>query len=272
MKKILLIALIAFVINIKAQLTLEHIYNLKPSSNPYPGYLQLANLTSGGYKYYFKDSSNAIKIYNLNHSLYKTINISVPTGTEIEQIYYLSDQLFNTDTLIEFGFTNYNGSASVFSFGVYNENNNALFYRPINANNFQVFNVGGNFKFSFKSVDPYFPDSIFIYALPGSLPCDACGGVYTGIQPVNNNKHKMPNPYPNPTGGQTTIPYTLPNNEKKGKITFYDMSGKQVKEFLVDDTFNNLIFQSGDLSAGTYYYQLTTNGGISESKKLIVVK
>ena len=43
--------------------------------------LQLCNLTTGGYKYYYYDKlNNQIKIYDPNHSVFKTINVPPPSG------------------------------------------------------------------------------------------------------------------------------------------------------------------------------------------------
>ncbi|MBK6835471.1 MAG: T9SS type A sorting domain-containing protein [Bacteroidetes bacterium] len=87
-----------------------------------------------------------------------------------------------------------------------------------------------------------------------------------------NLRDSMSKAYPNPTNSQITIPYSFSGNETVGKITIYDISGKLIKEFKVDNTFDKLIIETNDFSAGTYYYNLTTKMGVSDTKKIIVIK
>ena len=131
-----------------------------------------------------------------------------------------------------------------------------------------VINLNGSFKLRLPTING---DTTLIYSLPGSLPCDACGGP-TSIVKNNSTTNTMPNAYPNPTSTQITIPYTLSSSDTKGKINIYDINGKIVKEYNVDNTFDNFILDTQEFSAGTYYYNLTTSSGVSDSKKIIVIK
>jgi hypothetical protein len=254
---IILIALVS-----KSQITIE---------NTYPnGYATLTNLTNSGYKYYVFDKvANQIKIYNTNHSIFNTINLVQPTGTYKNSVVkYLSDNLFATDNLIEFAVI---ASNTVTPFDakliIYNENNNVLLTLN-NTQKSEILNINGSFKLNRAS---YPGDTSVIYSLPGTLPCDACGGP-TGIIKNNSTTNTMPNAYPNPTSTQITIPYTLINSDTKGKINIYDITGKILREYNVDNTFENLILDTQEFSAGTYYYNLTSNSGVSDAKKIIVIK
>ena len=48
--------------------------------------------------------------------------------------------------------------------------------------------------------------------------------------------------------------YHLPNGINEGEIVFYDINGKEIKRYRVDNTFNTLIINNSDLPAGTYLY------------------
>lgn len=78
--------------------------------------------------------------------------------------------------------------------------------------------------------------------------------------------------FPNPTSGNATITYTLPQGETQGKIIIYDTQGKEVKRFNVDRTFDSLVISTENLQSGLYYYNLQTTQGISAAKKLIIIK
>lgn len=264
MKKsiILTILIISISLTSKSQITLENTYT--------NGNAVLTNLTNSGYKYYvFNKLANQIKIYNINHSVFNTINLVAPTGTyENFIVKYLSDNLFATDNLIEFGVIVSNTVTPYDSkLIIYNENNNVLLTLN-NTQKSEILNINGNFKLIRFS---YPGDTSVVYSLPGTLPCDACGGP-TGIIKNNSTTNSMPNAYPNPTSTQITIPYKLTNSDTKGKINFYDINGKILREYNVDNTFENLILDTQEFSAGTYYYNLTSNSGISDAKKIIVIK
>ncbi len=68
------------------------------------------------------------------------------------------------------------------------------------------------------------------------------------------------NAYPNPNNGSTKIDYILPNGVNEGEVVFYNLMGNEVKRFKVDRTFNTLLISTKDIAAGTYYYQLQTEG------------
>jgi hypothetical protein len=263
MKKtfILLVTTILLAFSTKGQINLE---------NHYVGTVRIANLSTAGYKFYNIDiASNVVKIYNIDHSIYQTITLpNPPVNQTYSGVYLLSDKLFDTDNLIEFvllykdsqlsNFTNYHK--------VINENGVILLQN--NKIEFEALNLSGTYKL--RCMAPTY-DSSFVYSLPGTLPCDACGGP-TSIVKNNSSTNTMPNAYPNPTSTQITIPYKLTNSDTKGKINFYDINGKILREYNVDNTFENLILDTKEFSAGTYYYNLTSNSGKSDAKKIIVIK
>lgn len=263
MKKTIIstVVILFFTMTVKSQITLENKYPVSPNN------LKLCNLTNGGYKYYLLDqANNQIKMYNSNHSLFKTINVTPPTPPfTYGGLKYISDNLFNADNLVEFMIVYYQ-SPSTYQAKLYNESNSLLFSSNTNAG--ELLNISGSYKLKLPSINS---DSTYIYSLTGSLPCDACGGP-TSIVKNNPTTTTMPNAYPNPTSTQITIPYTLTNNDTKGKINIYDINGKVVKEYNVDNSFDNLILDTQEFSAGTYYYNLTTSSGVSDAKKIIVIK
>lgn len=256
---------LALTFNLKSQITLENVYS--------HGDLKLCNLSSGGYKYYLLDkANNQIVMYDMNHSIYRTINVIPPAGSyTYTYVKFLSDKLFDTDNLIEFviGYRNTSPPFDIPS-KIYNENG-SLLLQSYYQDEFSVLNVGGIFKLKKYSTVSGSSDSTKIYSLPGELPCDACGGT-AGIVKSNYNSGLMDNPFPNPTNGQLTIPYHFSNGETRGKIVVYDVTGKEIYEFKVDNTFTNLIIDTQNFSSGTYYYKLKTSNGISDAKKIIVVK
>jgi hypothetical protein len=98
MKKINLLALFALFNGVLfSQINLEHTYNVNANSS----YVSAVEFATDGYKYVVQEPSlNEIRIYNLNHSLWKTIPIPTVTTHTIVGVYSLSQKLFDENDLI----------------------------------------------------------------------------------------------------------------------------------------------------------------------------
>lgn len=96
MRTILTIALTTLSLLARAQVTLEHSY----SSN---WQMEVVNIEGDGYKYLGVDTATKdIKIYNTDHSLWKTIHTNIPQSAVIYSTSsYASKYLFNADNKIE---------------------------------------------------------------------------------------------------------------------------------------------------------------------------
>jgi type IX secretion system substrate protein len=105
-----------------------------------------------------------------------------------------------------------------------------------------------------------------VYGLPGFLS--------NSIQPVTNTfiNEMMENIYPNPSNGNTTIEFNLPQGVNTGQLVIYNMQGVELKRYTVDNTFHTLLLNNSEFHAGTYFYQLQTASGASGAKKMIVIK
>ncbi|MFA4851811.1 MAG: T9SS type A sorting domain-containing protein [Bacteroidales bacterium] len=278
MKKILFIALLAYGMNAKAQITMEHHY---PPVGIYT-YLSYTILSTCEFKYYMVDNiGNTLTLYNVDHSIYKSITIP-PQPISSSNYYFISavsNMIFDTDSstveYILYGIDTIHTPPNNFYLNIYTENGSILyadtaieisgiidniqFFNPT-----RIFNTPTGLKLILQCMD----GSSKVFSLPGELPqnCPLMSGFN------ENNNFEMSNAFPNPTSEFITIPYTLPNSVNQGIIVFYNLIGNEVKRFKVDRTFNSLHISTTDLAAGTYYYQLQTAAQNSEGKKIIVIK
>lgn len=275
MKKLLTLLLAMATIVTYSQITFENYY---PTGGVPNKYLRLVKLSASGYKYVINDKAN-ITLYNLNHTLFR--NITIPTlpinAYSSVNIYYLSEELFNTNPAdIEY-FLMYNDSNGISHSKVINEFGSILLTQD--STSMMLSAQYGNEEFIC-----YTPSGVkmiigqrigaSVYSLPGTLPCHDCtNGITTSIMVNNNgtNTGEISN-YPNPTAEQTTIEYTLPHGSLTADLVFYTIAGKEVKRFTVTNAFHNIIITTADLEAGTYYYQLQTADGFKVGKKMVVVK
>ncbi len=271
MKKLLIILLFTLSVNGFAQITLENNY---VNSN-----LRLVKLSSSGYKYVMNDTS-VITLFNLNHTVFRTINIP-PIGYHYTiLIRYISEELFNTNPSdIEYLIISSPLPGHSFTH-VFDEAGNTLFIQDSTAQSAAPLGYGNEDFISytpsgFKMImQNAYTGASSVYSLPGFLPCHDCtNGVITSMVPDNNNtKQANISNYPNPNKGETTIEYTLPQGTTTAEIIFYNITGQEVKRYKVTDAFHNILISTAELDAGTYYYQLQTSNGFSAGKKMIVIK
>jgi len=277
MKKLLIIVIITLVTNAKAQITLEYT-NDSASTYDCSGFIaaQLFYIkfeTSGEKYININRTGKYISIYNINHSLEKKISYaSFPQQTNNHPTFlYFSENLFNTDTAIEFMYIYNDGVTHT---KIYEENGTCIFTADsmaplVEANTPQVQCPIFNTSIGTKMILSHqFNGTAKTYSLPGTLS--------EGIAEANNNliaaQSSVSNPYPNPSNNTTQIDYKLPPGVNEGEIVFYDLQGMEVKRFRVDKTFSTLLISTKDLAAGTYYYQLQTSSENSGGKKMVVIK
>ncbi|MFT5647791.1 MAG: hypothetical protein ACI976_002486 [Aureispira sp.] len=117
-----------------AQISFENTYT--------DGSINRVNLASSGEKYYLLDVPNTqVKIYSSDHTSWKTINLSIPTGTTIDGI-SISENKVNTDNLVEVVYTVSNFSTGFKESYIVNELGTILLSVP-NASALFVNEVAG---------------------------------------------------------------------------------------------------------------------------------
>lgn len=278
----------------QAQITVDAAYN---------GKVLPVLLESAGTKYATFDSDNfQLKLYNIDHSIYKTITISNPTvslydtsvyNSPFTTIYfnYVKEGLFDTDSEVEFMlyYLAYGGGSTslpLVGTAIINEDGSVLFKKenmiPVGNSVYQLTDLqtivntsanGSKMILTNLSSGPGINiDSSVIYNLPGTLECDPCGGITGARSTERSNNIVLDQNYPNPSSTYTVIGYQLPEESNTGTLKIYNTAGIELKSYQIDKTFNDLQISTQELPAGTYYYTIQTNNGQVKSKKMVVVK
>jgi hypothetical protein len=258
-KSFLLIVFITLITISYAQITLEQTY---------PASATLTELGVSGYKYYLMDvTNNQCRLYNTDHSLWKTIALTIPGGMYLYNIQYVSDTLFNKDNKVELAYTYYSYDTALYYYTYYtrviDEDGIELLAVP-GCSYIDVVNTSTNGTKMLAYVYDYsiilYTLNTLVYSLPGHLPPG-------GINPGGDDYLKKA--YPNPASSRVKIPYQLPQGINDAQVLLMNVSGQILKSYKVDRTFNELIIQTTDLPQGIYLYQLKTDQGILGSGKLI---
>jgi hypothetical protein len=249
-----------FYSQVTAQITLE---------KEYQEVAEFAYL-EGDYYYSIDYINNQSSIYNLDHSLKKTVDIDVPTDWYLNDGAYVSTKMFNNDDLLEMLVVYYKYVLITDTTGYYE-----YMIKVVNENGTELLNVpGGGYSYVFTtgtgktklmiyvydySVDPATYQTN-IYSIPGQ------------VSSVQNQGEvmKIPDPFPNPTKDIITIPYQLNQAGAEGTIMVTDMEGHKIKILSVKGRKGQIILNTGNLAPGQYLYTLQSKGQTTTTKKFIV--
>lgn len=82
--------------------------------------------------------------------------------------------------------------------------------------------------------------------------------------------------FPNPFNPSTVIGYQLTVNGK-GKLAIFDVLGRKVKEFTLDQTKGSVVWNGTNelgkaVSSGVYFYTLESSTGLKQTKKMLLLK
>ncbi len=262
MKKTAFIILsIAWSLLLNAQIFLENEYEASSCFN-------VTKLIDGKTKYYLV-INDTLKIFNLNHTVYKQIQLPQQFIQEDYSVLYVSDKLFDIDSRVEYLLfhISYTGKATV-GVKVFNEEGMEIF----SADDYHIFTefLGEIPILSTENgvkmiLGSWVYNTVRIYSLPGFLPDNIKENInFPNIFGLSTS-------YPNPSKEYTRINYRLPKGINDGEIVIFTLNGMELKRFRVDRTLGYLIVTTNDLPAGTYLYHLQTRSGISVGKKMIVI-
>lgn len=291
MKKILLLVAAAISFSTQAQITFDNSYTGVGGIDLY-----LNKLQTSGYKYTeVNANNNTIKLYNLNHSLFKTITIPNVPGSKY--VFYVTENLFDTDNLIEYVLmTNVTAPPSTLNpmpstvqyLYIFKENGTQIFYQDsaslsggmsggsgVYNSSFitdNVFTDGTTTKMKVAIQQGSMPGTIArteFYNLPGTLPCLEClQGVITGAKSQTNKEESVVF-YPNPVSDQLKLNYQLPKDAKNAEIRIQDMQGKLIEVYKVTSTFD-FIYLPSNYNNGLYLYSLVVDGQTVKTEKIVV--
>lgn len=258
---ILTVISIAFAFVLNAQVTLEKKYDYSTS---------VVKLETQGYKYFLMDVPKAqCRIYNPDHSLYKTINCNVPNNCYLADIKYISEKVFDNDAGLELLYTYYKYFTTSTSYyyeydsKIINEDGSVIqsidgarynYVNQTDANTYKLFSYCYDYS--------VYPETVWtnIYSLPGT-------SVYSWVneqQPVDINL------FPNPASDKVNVYYSLPKNVNEGILTIVDNNGKLINRYTVDNHTSFLSLDVTPYQEGIYHYFIEYGNTKTEAKKLVV--
>jgi hypothetical protein len=246
--------------NATAQINFETEYN-------YSG--AYTNLANSGVKFYIMDVANSqCRIFNVDHTLWKTINLDVPANHYLYDIKFVSENLFTLDNSLALCYIYYNydevNQYYTYTTKVVKEDGSELITVPGGqyAYAFNLDNEGAKFMtYAYDySIYPYIVKTL-IYSLPGEVYSSNSGIVKPAI---------ATSAHPNPARDFTMISYELPHGENSGSVVISNVHGQIVARYPVEENSGSIQIHTAQLPTGIYFYQTSTGKITSEAGKLVV--
>ena len=239
--------------------------------NTYSESANICYLESKGQVYFSMDVINKqCLLYNMDHSLYKSISLPTPEGYYLSDIQYVSEDLFNNDELVElvYIYSKYVPTTGsyyyTFETKLINENGTVLETFPGAGLTSVIETIENGKKFLVYeynySVIPY-RTYTHVYSLPESSTKSA---EFFGTSPG------LGNPYPNPAKHQVHIPVELPADMSSAQLVLYNLNGQKVISYPVSGSEEHILLPAKQLDPGTYLYSFQSDGWHSGSKKLVI--
>lgn len=232
----------------------------------------VAKINSTTFKYFIMDvPANQCRIYNLDYSLYKTINLPVPGGEWLYDIRFVSERLFNEDDKIEVLYTYYKWieeAGTVPGYYIYHS-------KVMSEDGVVLLDAPGALYSYVKEVsENTYSLFLFVYDLSVS-PLK----IWTKIYPLPGKLNTIDESkkstfsidgYPNPAGSFVNVDYNLPPDVDLAKLHILDSSGKERGVYLVDGFTNHLRLDTHNFLPGLYFYFIESEGKRSETQKIII--
>ena len=282
MKKIVLFLstlLLGLSNQIVAQMTLAHYYPVNFTAET-----EIVNLSNSGKKILTisnQTGSDTLSFYNMNYSLWKQVVCPAIPGYQVlplgffrsgPTVFYPSETLFNLDTFLEVAVQYHRTTGSNWALFIINENGVAIDSVPnlnlASPNYFKVWETSpGVFKATALN-----NNGVTVYDLPGTIPCNICGNGLGLAREEKNTDKILTMPIPNPSSNQVKITFTLPEGTSQAELELYNNAGQKISTYKVDNRFGFIMLDNAALPAGLYYYNISANGIISSTQKMVLVK
>lgn len=239
------------------------------SAYPYSG--AYTYLALSGNKFYVMDVPAAqCRIYNTNHTLWKTINLPVPANNYLYDVKFISENLFTTDNSLCLAYIYYSyndvGQYYTYTAKIIKENGTVLLTLP-GCQYLYLYKLASGavkltaYSYNYSVVPATVQTSI--YALPGTLVTSVAGN-----SPVVDDVFQSV-AFPNPAPFEVNIPYVLPEGFTSGTINLMDVSGKLVQKFTLNGSSGSVQIQTAPYPKGTYFYTIETGSYRSARGKLV---
>jgi len=241
---------------------------ITPEQN-YGGILYNLKLKNGDIKNLLIDyNNNSLMVYNPDHSLYKAIQVPVPSGYAIYYVSILTDKLFDNDDQLEAAVAfSKSDSTGTYYLGRVIEDNGTIVTEVADCYSFAAVGKSSSYKlhcYQAKISNGSYTYSTKVYSVPGSVAT---------VSPEEGERYNIESmSYPNPSNGAVCISYQLPDKSSIGELQLFNTAGQQLAVYQLHDLQGNFMLPTAGLTTGTYFYRLVSGAMSSKFNKLMILK
>lgn len=235
----------------------------------YSGLLYPVKLKNGDQKNLLINyTTNTLSLYNPDHSNYKNIPVTVPSGYAIYYVSVLTDKLFDNDDQLEAAITfSKSDTTGTYYVGRIIEESGSLIEEIADCYSFAAIGKNNAFKlhcYQAKLNNGSYVYSTKVYGVPGSV--DA-------INSDDGEKYSiMSNGYPNPSNGAVCINFTLPANFISAELQLFNSVGQLISVHKLNSPAGNFLLPTANLATGAYFYQIKNGATVGKFNKLMILK
>lgn len=261
-----------------AQITLDHTLDGRIA--------EIIELSGSGPKI-ITYNNTTLRLYNMDYTLWKTIQMPQLAGYEVTfwgaKSALVSEDLFDNDpSNIEFIVNYYPANSQNLpdktvvlrdDGSVVDEFEGSIRWDEI-PNIFQ----GSDGKIKLPvSVGDSNNEEIRIYSLPGSYPCqpDVCQqSDNSSLRPASFERHGgiLGDPVPNPSTSTVVVSYTLPSTIRTAFLQVSAINGKLMERRFIESQNGTIILDVSQYTTGNYLYRITSPEGTSIAKKFQIIR
>lgn len=241
----------------KAQVTLEQVYNYSLTST---------KINQTDYKYFLMDvAKSECRIYNPDHTLYKTISIKLTSNYYLYDIKFVTENLFNNDSKTELWYSAYEWVSTGTDTGYYR-----YLSGIIDENGNEIASVtGGAAAYIISAGDKLYKLAVYAYdnsSWPGSVKTYLYNipGQSTASFHVSAI---LSDPYPNPASGYINLPVSGDSGESTLQV--FSIRGQLITEKKISGG-SAYRLDTGPLAPGIYSYRFIRQGISSGTNQFIV--
>ncbi|MBL0138143.1 MAG: hypothetical protein IPP86_06370 [Bacteroidetes bacterium] len=271
MKKYLLGFILLSNSYLTAQITFEHSYPFAQSVCQ--DRLALNDIGGGDYKYiYTCYSSNELRIFNLDHSVYFVVNVPVALINEGEYtIGYVTRSLFDCDSS-QFEYAIMPGNPRK-NFYVFRQDGTLLFERDSSIAPYTLGAYSGSYDLR-PIVNTPSGTKLFLAKVDsnGSIPTvdvySLCGTLPEMIKDVKSNETFV-EVFPIPASSLVHFKFNLPSNYETYELIICGAFNNVISSVIIH-TIEGVDINTAEYASGLYYYSLRKNNKILNSGKFII--
>ncbi len=256
MKKTLLIIVIAIMsLSVEAQLDLEQTYHFSGTQ---------IEIEENVFKYFVMDVPlKQCRIYNEDHSIYKTINLSVPSGYYLHDVKFVTKHLFNNDDYVEllyiYSKSQIVNANLVYSYGLRVVNELGTVLLNLTDGGHAELKEGSTTKKLLTYQYIYYEGYYLVYTNVYTI-----GGGTKSASAIVDNEINL---YPNPASENITVTFSPWEQINEGQMMITDMSGRIVSREPILPGSHQKRIETSQFSSGVYVLSILSNKKIITSEK-----